>query len=172
MRYICLMFALCCLAILPFHAQDSPLITVRLINVTNGKPAVKHNILIYRINPDTHMPIAEQGLPLKGMTDENGKAVFPSASLHPTYPEDHGSNGGKTQIEHKHRLSKFVDMAIMYGPDIQCSTGLFSLDEILTTGVVGDNGCNKKFDSTKFKSVPGEVIMFVGKYHWWQGSQS
>jgi hypothetical protein len=63
-------------------------------------------------------------------------------------------------------------MEVVYADaGIQCSRGLFSLDEILATGVVGDNHCDRKLDPEKLTSVQGEVLFFVGKYHWWQGGQ-
>jgi hypothetical protein len=109
-------------------------------------------------------------MPLQGTTDDDGKVSFPDGKLRSTPPEDQSSNGGNTSgALPRQRLSKLLDLQIIYaGGGIQCSTGLFSLDEILTSGVVGDNRCNKKFDPAKFKSTPGEVIIFVGKYHWWE----
>jgi hypothetical protein len=113
-------------------------------------------------------------MPLQGTTDDDGKVSFPDGKLRSTPPEDQSRDGGDTGgAAPRERLSKLVDLQIIYaGGGIQCSTGLFSLDEILTSGVVGDNRCNKKFDPTKFKSTPGEVIIFVGKYHWWESGQT
>ncbi len=136
-------------------AQQSPLITVRLIYATNGKPVRHRWVFIDRINPDTHRPIVESGMRLRGTTDDDGKASFPEGELRSTPPSSNG----------------VIDLQITYyGFGSQCSTSLFSLDEILTSGAVSDNLCNKKFDPAKFKSTPGEVIIFVGKRHWWDGT--
>jgi hypothetical protein len=112
-------------------------------------------------------------MPLQGTTDDGGKVSFPDGKLH-SAPLGQSSNGSDTGgIVPRERLSKLLDLQIIYaGGGIQCSTGLFSLDEILKSGVVADNRCDKKFDPTKFKSTPGEVIMFVGKYHWWEAGQT
>jgi hypothetical protein len=119
------------------------------------------------------MPIAEQGMPLQGKTDIYGKVSFPSARLHPDLPANRSGGGGNTEAVPRKRLSEYLDVGVTYaGGGIQCSTGLFSLDEILRSGVVGDYQCSKKFDPTKFKSAPGEVIIFVGKYHWWEAGQT
>jgi hypothetical protein len=173
MRYSWIASAFCCLLVAAASpAQQGALITIRLIDITNGKPASQRGIWIERINPDTHMPIVEDGMPLKGMTDIDGKVTFFSARLYPNLSANQSGDGGMTEAVPRKRLSKFLDVEITYaGGGIQCSTGLFSLDEIFTSGVVGDNRCNKKFDPTKFKSTPGEVIIFVGKYHWWEAGQ-
>jgi hypothetical protein len=120
------------------------------------------------------MPIAELGMPLRGTTDDDGKVSFPDGKLRSTPPTDQSSNGGDTGgAVLRKRLSKLIDLQIIYaGGGIQCSTGLFSLDEILTSGAVGDNRCKKKVDPAKVKSTPGEVIILVGKYHWWEGMQT
>lgn len=153
-------------------AQQSPLITVRIINIANGKPVPQRGVLIERINPDTHMPIVEQGMPLKGTTGLDGKVSLSSSRLSSDISAKQSGAGDRSETIPRKNLSKFSDLEITYtGGGIQCSTGLFSLDEILKSGVVGDNRCNRKFDTTKFKSVPGEVIIFVGKYHWWEGGQ-
>jgi hypothetical protein len=151
-------------------AQQSPPITVRLIYATNGKPVRHRRVYIDRINPDTLRPILEPGMYLRGTTDDDGKVSFPEGELRSTPPKDQSSNGDGGAVPRK-RLSKLIDLQITYaGFGSQCSTSLFSLDEILTSGAVSDNLCNKKFDSAKFKSIPGEVIIFVGKRHWWEGT--
>ena len=147
---------------------------MRLIDAAKGKSVPHRGVFIYRINPDTHRPIAEQGMPLRGTTDDDGKVSFPDGKLLPKPSEDQSSNGGNTGgALSRQRLSKFVDLQIIYaGGGIQCSSGLFSLDDILVSGAVGENRCNQKFDPAKFKSTPGEVIIFVRKYHWWEGVQT
>ena len=153
-------------------AQQSPLITVRLIYATNGKPVRHRRVYIDRINPDTLRPILEPGMYLRGTTDDDGKVSFPEGELRSTPPKDQSSNGDDAggAVPRK-RLSKLIDLQITYaGFGSQCSTSLFSLDEILTSGAVSDNLCDKKFDPAKFKSTPGEVIIFVGKHHWWEGT--
>ena len=171
MRYSWIVSALCCLFTIGSHAQESPVVTVRLINTTTGKPVPHGGVFIYRMNPDTHTPIAEQGLPLKGTTNDDGKVSFSSVKLRSSLLGDQTSNGGDAGAVHRKRLSKFLDLLIIYaggGGLFQCSTGEFSLDEIVASGVVGDNRCDKKFDPTKFKVDSGEVIMFVRKAHWWE----
>jgi hypothetical protein len=119
------------------------------------------------------MPIVEQGMPLRGTTDIDGKVSFPSTRLSSDLSTKQSGAGDKSEAVPRERLSKVLDLEITYVEGgIQCSTGLFSLNEILDSGVVGDNRCNKKFDLTKFKSAPGEVIIFVGKYHWWEAGQT
>jgi len=172
MRYSWIVSAFCLLLAVATSAQQSPVITVRLIDSTNGRPLPNRGIWIERINPDTHMPIVEDGMPLKGTTDIDGKVSFPSARLRPHLSANQSGDRGKTEAVPRKRLSKFLDVDITYaGGGIQYSTGLVSLDEILAYGVVGTDRCNKKFDPTKFKSTPGEVVMFVGKYHWWEAGQ-
>ncbi len=171
MRYSLIVSALCCLVAVGSHAQESPVVTVRLINTMNGKPVPHRGVLIDSINPDTHMWIVEQGLPLKGTTNDEGKVSFSDVKLRSALQGDQTSNGGNIGAVHRKRLSKSMDLAIIYaggGGLIQCSTGKFSLDEIVASGVVGDNRCDKKFDPTKFKVDSGEVIMFVRKAHWWE----
>ncbi len=171
MRSYWIVSALCCLVAVASHAQQgSPIITVQLINATDGKPVPRRGVLVYRINPDTHRPIVEQGMPLQGTADDDGRVLFPDEKLRSTPSENQSSNSGdKREAVSRQRLSKLLDLQITYaGGGIQCSTGLFSLDEIRTSGVVGDNHCNRKFDLTKFKRTPREVVIFVRKYRWWE----
>jgi len=109
-------------------------------------------------------------MPLQGTTDDDGEVSFFVWKLRSKIPKDQSNNEGDTGgVVPRKRLSKLVDVLVTYaGPGIQCSPGLFSLDEILTSGVIGNNRCKKKLDSTKFKITPGEVVIFVGHYHWWE----
>jgi hypothetical protein len=152
------------------YAQQSTLITVLVVDTKTGKPVPHRGIRVYRISPETHMPTVEPGLPLERITDVEGRVPFSTTRLDPTHTTS--SNDTGAQVSRK-RLTEFRDILITYAAaGIQCSTGLFSLETILTTGIVGDDRCNKKFDPTKFKSTPGEVIFFVGKYHWWEAGET
>jgi len=152
-------------------AQINTAVTVQLVSVSDGKPIPRKEVLVYQINPDTHMPIVEPGFPLKGTTGEDGKVSFSDARLGLASPEDR-NNGGPSDGTPRKRLSKVLDLQVIYaGGGIQCSTGLFSSDEILVSGVVGNNRCGKQLDLARFKSVPGEVVIFVGKYHWWEAGE-
>jgi hypothetical protein len=166
--------ALWCVVALASYAQGNSGITVRLINISNGKPVTHREVFVYRIDPETHKPFVEKGFPLKGITDEEGKVSFSDLRLQQTSPEDGTDGGGKTTNSHGRRLSKRLDLQIIYagGAGVQCSTGLFSLDEILMSGALGDNRCKEKLDLTRFKCSPGEVMMFVGKSHWWESGQT
>lgn len=153
-------------------AQQTDRITIYVIDITNGKPATQRNVWIEGINPSTHMPIIENGMPLKGKTNADGKVSFPIALLHGDLPADQSGDQGTAALP-RTRLSKLLDVQITYaGGGIQCSTGLFSLNDIQKSGVVGDNRCKKQINLTKFKVSPGEVIIFVGKYHWWDAGQT
>jgi|GEM_PF-5401618 len=172
-RYLWIALTAYSLIAVTSHAQNKSDIVVRLISTVSGKPIEHRGVLIYQINPDTHMPIAEQGFPLKGSTDDEGRVVFSSLKLHSPSSEGLGSTDDSTQKADRKNLSKMLDIEIVYaGGGIQCSTGLFSLAEILQSGVVGDNHCKQKIDPVKFKIKPGEVIIFVGKYHWWDAGQT
>ncbi|MGO8720495.1 MAG: hypothetical protein ACLQMO_14975 [Acidobacteriaceae bacterium] len=149
------------------------MITVKVVDTKSGKPVPHREIWVDRIDPDTHIPIVERGFPLKGSTGVDGIASFSTARLRSTYSAGKSDNRNDAEAAPRKRLSKFLDIEITYAAGgIQCSTGLFSLEEILTSGVVGDNRCDKKFDPGEFKSIPGEVIIFVGKYHWWEAGQT
>jgi hypothetical protein len=172
MKRFWIALTLCCMTAAAY-AQMGTEITIRLISSANGKPMSHRPVLVYRIDSATHEPIVQQGLPLKGTTDEEGKVSFPDTNLRSKIPRVQGDDGGTGTSAERHVLSKVLDVQIIYaGGGIQCSTGLFSLDEILKSGVVGDNHCDKKFDSTKFKATAGEVLIFVGKYHWWESGQT
>jgi hypothetical protein len=125
------------------------------------------------MDPETHKLIVKQGLPLKGTTDEKGKVSFPDTELRSAFTRGQDGTDGERSKDPRQFMSKPLDVQIIYaGGGIQCSTGAFSLDEILRTGVIGENRCNKKFDPTQFKSTPGEVVIFIGKYHWWEAGQT
>lgn len=116
------------------------------------------------------MPIVEGGMLLKGKTDKDGKVSFSGTRLRPDSYANKSTERG--DITSRNRLTKFFDLEVVYASGgIQCSTGLFSLDEIIKSGVVDDNHCKTRFDTTKVKAAPGEVIMFVSKYHWWESGQ-
>lgn len=174
MRYYWIIFALCSVAFVKgSSAQESSTITVKVVDTKSGKPVPHRGIWVEKINPNTHMPIVERGLPLKGSTGADGMVSFSTARLRSSYPAARSNNRNEPGSAPRKRLSKFLDIEVTYAAGgIQCSTGLFSLQDILTTGVVGDNHCDKKFDPGKFKSVPGEAIIFVGKYHWWEAGQT
>jgi hypothetical protein len=152
-------------------AQNGLSVTVRVIYVTTGAPAPQRMIFIERVNPDTHSPIVEGEMPLKGKTDINGRVSFPAEPLR-SYQAPKTADKDKEESGTRERLSKYLDIEITYASGgIQCSPGMFSLDEILSTGTVDDNRCKSKVATSKFKSAPGEVI-FVGKYHWWESGQT
>lgn len=153
----------------PSFAQQNSNITVHLIDVRTGKPLSHHEVLVYRVNPETHRPFVKEGLPLKGTTDNEGSVSFAASTLQSPPQTGTSENRGAP----RNRLSKMLDLEIVHaGGGIQCSSDLFSLNEVLASGVVGDNRCKQRPDLAKFKPVPGEVIIFIGKYGWLEAGQT
>lgn len=152
-------------------AQESPTITVRVFDVSTGKPARQRLLYFDRIDATTNRQSPNELLRLR--TDDDGKVSFPITRLHFDVHSDLDGNLTTTPTISRKRLTKFLDLEVTYAQGgAQCSTGLFSLDDVLATGVVGDNRCDKKVDPAKFKIHPGEVLFFVGKYHWWERGQT
>ncbi len=172
MRLSLIFAAACILETLPTSvAQET--ITVQVIDITNGKPANHRAVYLDRLNQETHMPVSEPGLPLKGTTNEEGKVSFSAVRISGSRPPDPSEDYDENGTVIRESLSPVRDLDVIYGGGgIQCSFGEFSIAEVLRTGVVGDDRCSQKFDTAKFKPTPGEVIIFVRKYHWWEAGQS
>ena len=145
-------------------AQGQDTITVRIIDMKNGKPASKHLVFVYWVDPATRKL---DGPPLKGWTDEDGNARISITQFLRRISAEN-----KQVIRKALPQTKYVaDAYIMNGQGKSCSFPEFSFDEIINNGVVGDNRCDIKFDTTKYKASPSEVILFVGHYRWWERGQ-
>jgi 5-hydroxyisourate hydrolase-like protein (transthyretin family) len=144
-------------------AQHKDVLTVRVIDMKTGRPVANREILAERIDPRTHMPLVEPGLPLKALTNSEGRATFDASLLSTVQMQRPGHQ----------QMTKTLDVEVIYAAGgFQCSKGLLSLEEVLRTGVIDDAGCNLKFDRSKLTVIPGEVTLIVGKYHWWQAGQT
>jgi hypothetical protein len=152
-----------CVGSIRSAAQGHDTITVRVIDMKDGKPASKRQVLVYWKNPATGKL---DGPPLKGWTDSDG-----NAKISITQFLDRISGEDKQVIRKTLPETRYVADAYLVNAsgDKSCSFPEFSFDEIINIGVVGDNRCDVKFDTTKYKASPGEVILFVGRYRWWEG---
>jgi hypothetical protein len=138
---------------------EQVLMTVRVIDMKTGRPVANKELWVERLDPRTHMPLVEPGMPLKALTDSEGKAKFDTSLL---------STASKSTPDHQ-QMTKTLDLGVIYAAGgFQCSKGLLSLEEVLQTGVIDDSGCSLKLDRSKLTLISGEVVLFVGKYHWWK----
>jgi hypothetical protein len=163
-----LFFSLSFFLVMTSQAQQNALITIRVIDEQTGKPLAQRGVLVYPIDTHTRKPLVEPGIPLKGDTDSEGKVSFSVTTLQSVL----AANDMRKGKEDRERLSKVLDLQVIYASGgIQCSTGLFSLDEVIASGTVGDNHCGKTAYN-KAEAKPGEIVIFVAKYHWWKAGQT
>jgi hypothetical protein len=167
-----LIFSLSLFIVMTSQAQQNALITIRVIDGQTGKPLAERGVLVYPIDTHTHKPLVEPGIPLKGDTDNEGKVSFSATTLQAFLAANEMQKGDSKEDKQRDRLSKVLDLQVIYASGgIQCSTGLFSLNEVIASGIVGDNHCGKAANN-KAEAKPGEIVIFVAKYHWWKAGQT
>jgi hypothetical protein len=167
-----LVFSLSLFLIMTSQAQQNALITIRVIDEQTGKPLAQRGVLVYPIDTHTRKPLVEPGIPLKGDTDNEGKVSFSATTLQSVLAANDMQKGTAKEDTQRERLSKVLDLQVVYASGgIQCSTGLFSLDDVIASGIVGDNHCGKTVNN-KAEAKPGEIVIFVAKYHWWKAGQT
>ena len=149
--------------------QPNPAITIRAYYVGSGKPVPNYEFLVYRMNPATGTPVERRDDPIRIITDANGKASFSSALL-PAIPETVDDESVRdSTANHRRAITKQLDLLLLnLGAGAECTRSLFSLQEVLASGIVGDNHCNNKPVPASFESSPGEVIVFLKKDPWWK----
>jgi len=172
MKKLFLLLVLCVFCCEMSFAQESGTITVRIVDYKKGTPTPKHQVFVYWLDPATHLLFVKQGLPLRGWTDADGVIKFSVNQLRQLAPQQ-SQEAAEQKLNSPRRSLIEKKIEDIYISDttggVDCSWPNFSFEEILKTGVVGDNRCDSKFDTKKYKALPGELILFVGHYHWWEG---
>jgi hypothetical protein len=154
-------------------AQQNALITIRIIDQQTGKPLTQRGVLVYPIDTHTHQPLVGPSIPFKGDTDDEGKVSFSITTLQSILAANDKQKGAAKNGSQRDRLSEHLDLQVIYASGgIQCSTGLFSLDEIVASGIVGDNHHCGKVAIRNAEAKPGEIVIFVARYHWWKAGQT
>lgn len=164
--------ALLVLSVLASEITPTPAIQVCIIDEKTGRPMARREVLISPIDMNTHMLSSKPGMTIKGFTDNAGKASFSLETLNLMRSESQTEGRSAGASTEKKRLTDPFDFQVTYASGgIQCSSGLFSLDEVVSAGMVGDDRCGKGL-SDKPLAKPNEIVIFVGKYRWWEAGQS
>ena len=123
------------------QVQVAP-IRIRVLNGRNEKPVRRANLIV------TEMPAQPYYTPLEQTTDATGRSsllVQGNIELH-TLVLRHPTCRRVSKADRKKQLVGY------------------STQQILTQGIVSENGCSKR----TLKPTPGELILFVRPQHWWE----
>ena len=121
-------------------------ITIRLINVKDGRPLGGQFIVVFLGN--ARLPSTPK---VEVTTSSEGTAIV---HLPEAIPE---------------QVSVVVGNGKLHG----CGWPFFSTRELIERGVVAENKCDRKGTlKGKFAAKPGEVIMFVRFLKWWEKMQT
>jgi hypothetical protein len=101
------------------------------------------NVWVFPIDPSSRLSTKPV---IKGVTDAEGVAVFPSEVF------------GYENI-----LVQDVN-GVSSG-----SQPTFKTTVIMRTGVVGNNDCTPKSQTSSRVASPGELTIYVRRLHWWEG---